>query len=247
MEKAVSHAAATDNAIIPLLRHDFNISNGIVYTLREQNITDLIIGLHHDANQKTFLGPVTEQILKHTAETVFIYKSVQPFNTLKRIVVAATPRAELEPGFGHWFAKLTTIAKEAGLSLEFYATKETIKELMHEQKTRKVENKLFFHEFDNWDDFLIFSREVKKNDLLVIVSSRKGHVSYQAQLEKLPYYLSKYFTGSSFIMLYPQQIERGLKMDDVQYVDGTLAETITEKMASVRKTNQLWKRIFKKK
>jgi hypothetical protein len=245
MEKAVSHAAATENAIIPITRHDVNISNGIIYTLREQNITDLIIGLHHDTNQKNFLGPITEQILKHTSETVFIYKSVQPFNTLKQIIAAVTPKAELEPGFAHWYAKLATIAKEAGLPLQIYGTKETIKELQELQNTMKPEGKIDFQEFHNWDDFLILSREVRKNDLLVIVSSRKGHDSYQAQLEKLPYYLSTYFMANSFMMLYPQQVERGLKMNDVQYMDGTLAETISEKVASVGKAKGLWKGLFK--
>jgi hypothetical protein len=246
MEKAVHHAAATENVIIPITRFDINISNGIIYTLKEQNITDLLIGLHHDSNQKTFLGPTAEQILRHTSETVFIYKSVQPFNTLKRIVVVVTSKAELEPGFAHWFKKVATIAKEAGLGLDFFATAETIKELRELQKLQKDEGKMQFLEFSHWDDFLIFSREVKKNDLLIIVSSRRGHISYQQGLEKLPYYLANYFTANSFIMLYPQQVERGIKMDDIQFVDSSLAETITGKMASVGKAGTIWKRLFKK-
>ena len=246
MEKAIRHAAATENTVLPITRHDISISNGIIYTLKEQNITDLIIGLHHNANQHNFLGPITEQILKHTSETVFIYKSVQPFNTLKRMVVVVTAKAELEPGFSHWYAKLITIAKEAGLSLAIYGTKDTIRELAEQQKLQKAEANILFQEFSNWDDFLIFSREVKKNDLLVIVSSRKGHVSYQVQLEKLPYYLSNYFTTNSFMMLYPRQLEHGIKMSDVQYMDSTLAETISEKVASVGKAKTLWRRLFRK-
>jgi Kef-type K+ transport system membrane component KefB len=246
MDKAVSHAAATEQAIIPLTRYDVNISNGIIYTLKEQSITDLIIGLHREANQNDFLGPTAERILKHTSETVFIYKSVQPFNTLKRMIVVITVKAELEPGFGHWFSKLTTIAKEAGLAIEFYGTKETVKELKDQQQLQKAEGKMLFHEFHNWDDFLIFSREVKKNDLLVIVSSRKGHVSYQQYLEKLPYYLSNYFQQSSFIMLYPQQLERGIKMDDLSFVDGSLAETFADARV-INKAGSFLSRWFSKK
>ncbi|WP_020603333.1 cation:proton antiporter [Spirosoma spitsbergense] len=247
MDKATSHAVETGHIIVPITRFDINISNGIIYTLKEQNITDLLIGLHHQANPKNFLGPTAERILKHTAETVFIYKSVQPFNTLKRMIVVVTANAELEPGFSHWFAKLCTIAKEAGLPVEFYGSNKTLKELQDQQRVQKTEGKLSFHEFINWDDFLIFSREVKKNDLLVIVSSRKGHVSYQYSLGKLPYYLSNYFTDSSFIMLYPQQIEQGIKMNDVQYVDSTLAETISEKVNSVAKGKGLLRNLFKSK
>ncbi|MGZ8545380.1 MAG: cation:proton antiporter domain-containing protein, partial [Flavisolibacter sp.] len=189
MEKAVAHAGATEQSIIPITRYDMNISNGIIYTLKEQKITDLLIGLHHDASQHNFLGPVAERILKQTDETVFIYKSIQPFNTLKRVIVVVTIKAELEPGFPHWFSKINTITRETGLPIEFYATKETIVELKDQQKLQQVQGKIGYHEFSQWDDFLIFTREVRKNDLLVIVSSRKGHISHHQQLERLPYYL----------------------------------------------------------
>lgn len=246
LDKAVHHAAATDQPIIPLTRHDLNISNGIIYTLKEQNITDLIIGLHQDANQRNFLGETADSILRHTSETVFIYKAVQPFNTLKRLVVVVSPRAELEPGFGHWFGKLSTIGKEAGLALDFFATPETIQELQDQQAAQKTEAKLSFHRFSNWDDFLIFSREVKKDDLLVIVASRREHPSFQPGLEKLPYYLSNYFTDNSFILVYPQQLTRGINMGDVQFVDSSLAETISEKVEQVGKAGKFWRRLLRK-
>ncbi len=245
MDKAVNHALATGQSIIPITRFDVSISNGIIYTLKEQNITDLLIGIHHEANQRNFLGPTAERILKHISETVFIYKSVQPFNTLNRIIVVVTLNAELEPGFSHWFAKLCTITKEAGIGIEFYASGPTIKELQDQQVDLKAEIKMAFHEFSNWDDFLIFSREVRKNDLLAIVSSRKGHVSYQPQLEKLPYYLSNYFVSNSFIMLYPQQIERGIKMDNIEHVDSSLAESIADAKI-VNKAGNFLSGLFKK-
>jgi hypothetical protein len=52
--------------------------------------------------------------------------------------------------------------------------------------------------------------------------------------------------ASSFIMLYPQQIERGIKMDDVQYTDGRFVEALSGKVAVARAKN-VWKNIFKKK
>jgi hypothetical protein len=121
-------------------------------------------------------------------------------------VIVVSPKAELEPGFAHWFRKVSTIAREAGLTTEFFGGSDTLNELRDQQAVNKIENKAAFHVFDHWEDFLIFSREIKSNDLLMIISSRKGHVSYHANLEKLPYYLSNYFKENSFIMLYPQQL-----------------------------------------
>lgn len=247
MDKSVLHAAATGQVIIPLTRHDVNISNGIIYTIKEQNITDVIIGLHKHSSQENFIGPTTEHILKNISESVFIYKSVQPFNTLKRMLVAVPQKAELEPGFSHWVSKLSTIAKEGGMSIDFFANTETLKELTDLQKLNMNAPKMNFHLFSNWEDFLIISRELKTNDLLVIVSSRKKHVSYTAAFEKLPYYLSNYFSDFSFILLYPKQTEQGIRMEDIQHVDSSLAEAISEKVGAVGKAGSFIMDIFRKK
>jgi Kef-type K+ transport system membrane component KefB len=208
MEKAAHYAAATDNAIIPITRYDLNISNGIIYTIKEYNITDIIIGLHHKADEgDTFFGLVTERILLATSETVFIYKSVQPVNTLNRIVVVVPPEAEYEKGFSHWLNRISNISKETGLPLVIYANKLTTEVIAKFNQAGKSPLTPGFNQFDDWADFLILAREVKQDDLFIIVSSRKGYLSYNNEIEKLPKYLGKYFTQSSYIIVYPSQLE----------------------------------------
>lgn len=208
MDKAIKHAAATDSTIIPLTRFDVNISNGIIYTIKEHKITDLIIGQHSlTAGDDSFLGPVAANILLHTRETIFIYKSVQPVNTLKRIVATIPPNAEYELGFLHWFKLLQTMCRQTGLPLIIYASPDTIKILRDSNANSLSKLAINFNVFENWDDFLIFSREVKQDDLFIIVSSRKGYLSYIPEIEKLPKYLIRYFVQNSYIILYPEQIE----------------------------------------
>ncbi len=246
LEQAVKHAAATENTIIPLSRFDMNISNGIVYTIKEQNITDVLIGLHKEAETEKFLGPKVEAILRRTLETIYIYKPSQPLNTLKRMIVVVPARAEAEPGFVHWFNKLHSIAKEAGMSIGFYGVPETLKDLMELHHRMSNAAKASFNNFSNWEDFLIFSRELKSNDLFVIVSSRKGHVSYNNQLQKLPYYLRNYFMNNSFIILYPKQLDTSINMGDVQQADSTLIDTFSGKMNVVGKALGYLKSILRK-
>jgi hypothetical protein len=180
-------------------------------------------------------------------ETLYIYKSAQPFNTLKRMLVTVPPKAELEPGFIHWIGKLLGIAKEAGLSIVFYGHSITLKELENQYHRNRRPVKAMFNQFSNWDDFLILGREVKQNDLFVIISSRKGHVSYTSQLEKLPYFLTNYFKTSSFIILYPKQMDVGLNLEHIEQADSTLLETISEKMSVVNKAGNYLKRLLQKK
>ncbi|KAA9038405.1 cation:proton antiporter [Ginsengibacter hankyongi] len=213
MDAVMKYGASMDKKIIPLTRFDQSVSNGIVYTIKEKNIKDLVIGLHKDAKQEDFIGHGTEQVLTRIFETVYIYKAVQPFNTLKRIVVTVTPKAESEAGFCHWFTTLSNLAKQNSLPILFYASPQTIAglEKLNKLKTQPIEAD--YKEFTDWNDFLILSREVEENDLFIIVSSRNGHVSFNRQLNKLPYYLSKYFIKNSFIILYPAQLDNGVKMN----------------------------------
>ena len=207
MESVIKHAAASDNSIIPLTRYDVNISNGIIYTIKEHAITDVVMGLHHMAHEgENFYGPLTEKLLERTNETIYIYKAVQPVNTLKRIVVAVPPNAVFEQGFGHWFMRIKTISRETGLAVFIYANADTIS-AMKKLNEDAAPVPITFSAFDEWREFLIFSREVKQDDLFIIISSRKGFLSYNTELDKLPKYLSKYFTTNSFIMLYPSQVQ----------------------------------------
>ncbi|RZK77322.1 MAG: cation:proton antiporter, partial [Pedobacter sp.] len=245
LNKAISHAAASENNIIPVTRYDSSISNGIVYTIKEHGITDVVIGLHQQADQHTYLGAKAENIIKRVNETIYIYKPMQPFNTFTRIVVAMPPNSETEPGFLHWLKKMLQIAKEAGIPIHFYSTPDakTAIEKVVERSAETIQ--MQFKEFSNWDDFLIFSRDLKVNDLFVIVSSRKGHDSYLPQLNKLPYYLSNYFLNQSLIMLYPMQLDSGINMGDIEQADSNLIETISDQIDAIGKAGKYVRGLFK--
>ena len=42
--------------------------------------------------------------------------------------------------------------------------------------------------------------------LLVVISARRGSISYDSSFEKLPSQLGRYFTNNSLIVLYPDQL-----------------------------------------
>src|SRR5690606_32746175 len=123
-------------------------------------------------------GETTTQILGSTEETVYVYNPVQPFNTLKKIIVVVNMNAEIEEGFSHWVNKLFTLSRESGLPLIFYAGKSTERSIQIINENLSKPLTFEFNTFEDWDDFLIISRDLNANDLLVIISSRQGHLSY---------------------------------------------------------------------
>lgn len=58
------------------------------------------------------------------------------------------------------------------------------------------------------EDFLVLSKEVKENDSLVIVMSRKRQSSYLKEMTSIPNHLNNYFKMNSFILVYPLQFTK---------------------------------------
>lgn len=205
LEHATVTASATDNTIHTLLRYDINIVNGISSVAKEHKITDLILGLHIKKGlSDSFLGNLTEGILSKCNPTTLIYKSHQPFGTIKRHVIIVPAHAEKEIGFPFWLTKVWNIAKNSSAKLIFFATKETKIAVDALQVKNPIAYE--FKEFKDWNTFLELKSEFQKDDNLVIVLSRKDKPSYDSNMSKIPSYLNKYFNAMSYLLVYPMQV-----------------------------------------
>jgi Kef-type K+ transport system membrane component KefB len=199
-------ASSTDNSLEPLLRYDINIVNGISNVIKEQKITDLIMAIKEDKGfSDTFLNKLNMGILTKNGVTTILYKPTQPLATIKRNLIFIPKNAELEMGFGYWLIKMWNLAKSTGAKMVFYGSETTLAYIEKVKDKHPIEAD--FVEFTDWDDFLILARDVKKEDSLIIVGSRKNHPSYHPIMTKIPNYLNKYFKQNNFILIYPAQGE----------------------------------------
>jgi Kef-type K+ transport system membrane component KefB len=212
LERAVITASAADIKLNELLRYDLNVVNGITSVVREHKITDLILGLHEKKGiSDNFLGNLTEGILTKCNATTIIYKPSQPLATIKRYLVIVPDRAEREIGFPFWLIKIWNMARNTGSKLVFYGAEQTLNFIKDINTKHPVECE--FVEFSDWNDFLILSRDVKPDDNLVLVLSRKDRPSFNSNMTKIPSYLNKYFKATNFILIYP--VQAGV-MDDAE-------------------------------
>jgi len=207
LEKAAVAASSIDFNMKRLIRYDSNVVNGITGVIREQKITDLILGLHQKSIlTDSLLGSPSDNILGRCNITIFIYKPVQPLATIKRTLVVVPAGAEHEIGFVHWMQKVINIIKNTGSKLVVYAPKQTLAYLK-EACSQTVSN-AEYRQFKEWEDFLGLSTEIKNDDNLIVVMSRKNNLSYHSKMAKMPLYLNRYFQKNSFILVYPVQIGR---------------------------------------
>ena len=207
LEKAAMITASADVPLRQITRYDLNIASGIIHTAKEYEVTDVIIGLHRKVNiVDSFFGMLAENLLKGLHREVMIAKFLIPINTIRRIIIAVPPKAEYEAGFQKWVEHFCRMGGTLGCRVHFFVNEETTVQLQALVKKKYGQTLTDFSRLDDWGDLLILTGQVNYDHLLVVISARRGSISYDSSFEKLPAQLSKYFSNNSLIVLYPDQL-----------------------------------------
>ncbi len=204
LQPAVNTAAATDTRMKDLLRYDLSISNAIASVVKEREITDLVVGLHKEKDiPAAFLGHIVESVLAESSVSTFIYKPAQPISTVRRHLIIIPELAEKEIGFNQIIFRLRNVTQNTGAATVFYGSEATLNAL--KKLLAKKSGEASYIEFNDWDDFLIVFRDIKPDDTMWIILSRKEGLSYAPAMARIPKYLNKYFQANSFVLAYPVQ------------------------------------------
>ena len=199
-------AAAAERKINLMVTLDNNASGGIVRVAKEELANILVLGWPQRAGVIDFIiGNKMDSIIHHHFKTIFICHFSRPLMTHNRLVLAVPPLAELEQGFQLWLSKTAVLAGELNLSLHCYCNDKTQQSLKHIIQTKHQAVKLQFEAFTDWDHILELSGNLRPDDILLLVSSRKGNVSHLNVLENLPYKMEKHFEAFSRIIIFPEQ------------------------------------------
>ena len=189
-------------------RYDLNAVLGILHTIKENQISDLVVGIFgRKGYAETFFGSIHENIIKRTNLSVFLSRFVQPLNTVERILVFIPPKAEYEPGFVKWLGKIRNMALKTGQNIIFYADHQTASHLDCFLENQKISLKTEISDFSEWDSYSNIIDKTRSNDLIVIVNARPASISYFSYLDVMPIALSRYLTDNNFILIYPEQYD----------------------------------------
>ncbi len=249
MERAIIHAAGTETRVQLLTRVDLNMTNGVARAVKEILISDVVIEWDEKAGSTTnilfnsLFGTATRNILDSTWETVYVCRLNQPVNTTKKIVLALAKNAEYEIGFKHWVKKIVMLSKQAGAKLLVCCSEETRVAFQKELKINRSYVEVTYRPFEDMEDFLILSREISGDDLIVAISARKGTLSYNSYMDTLPSKLIRHFPRNNCILLYPEQKQAENLESGMQSQDLTLTP-IQEQIDNLNKFGKAVKKIF---
>lgn len=212
---AVNMAAAADVKLNPITRHDNDVISGINNVVKEQNITDLLIGLEEGKGfSSSFIYNLYNGYLQNKHINLIIYHAVQPVSTIKKYVVLIPADSEKEPGFFHSLLRIWNIAKNSGAKMSFYANEKTITVLKSIIKKSNIE--AVFNPVASWQEAEQTAGSLEEDEALIILMADRGMYSYFPQMKEVPEILNKKLSNNNYIVIYPFS-----KMDN----------TVTEKRA----------------
>lgn len=202
----VKQGSASETQVNIITTIDHNAAGGIARISREIMADMIVLGWPLRAGfMDKLIGEKVDGILSTTSKTTFICQIEKPLVSHKRIVIAAPPLSEHENGFGLWLTKLAKLAHELSIPMLAYCNEGTEKSIRSVLKKAKLSISIIIEPFSDWDDFMTLSPYISEDDLLVLVSSRRGAPSYLNVLENLPAKIETQFPANSKFVIYPQQ------------------------------------------
>ncbi|MCX2740565.1 cation:proton antiporter [Pontibacter anaerobius] len=206
LQETITHASATDNDVQLVSKIDVNVASGILRAIKELMITEVVLGWNAKITTRDrIFGSVLDSLLDNTDEMILVCKLIQPLNTTGRIVVIAPTNAELERGFIRWIRSIKLLSQQLGAPVVFRGRKRTLNKIRGAVKETKPSIEAEFSSYKNLNEFATMKSELKKDDMVIVVSARRGTVSYNSNLDYVPRVLSRDYKDNSFIVLYPEQ------------------------------------------
>lgn len=201
----VSQASAAEAKVDIVTTIDQNVAQGISRKSKELIASLIILGWPAEKGLlDKLISKKVERIIAANNKTTFISHFSRPLATHRRIIVVAPALAEQEEGFSLWIKKLDLLAKEISAPIVIFSNETSAKAISKRFKKFKSDVPLSFHTFTHWNDFQSIGSFLKDEDILVLISARKGAVSFQNVLPTVPAKLEKYFFDKSRIIIYPE-------------------------------------------
>ena len=240
LDVAEQTAAVADMQLTSLERYDMNIVTGVLNTVVERDISQIIIGLHRKVTViDSFFGSKVEQMLKSTNRQLVISRFFIPVNTVTRIIVAVPPKAEYEAGFTAWVKMLANLSSQLGCRIIFCCTDETKRFIRGVIFRNGYRIRSEYRSVDENADFVMLADKILVDDLFVVVTARHTSVSYSADMDTIPGFLQKYFSQNNLLVIYPDQY--GDVIEPTTFVD-PLASDINDVVSPLWLRLRAWAR-----
>ncbi|MBQ1858623.1 MAG: cation:proton antiporter [Paludibacteraceae bacterium] len=163
-----------------------------------------------------------KKLINSQRKAAIVYHPSQPINTINRLLVAVPRYAEKEHDFITCFGLVRRLSSQLGAKVVFYTNEDT-QHALHAFCRRKGKYlRASYREMEDWEDVLMIAKQMMPDDMVVLINARPSTPSYNPLFEQVPKMLDRFFSGHSYMLVYPEQ-ETGAAVPDIMTGDQTQA------------------------
>ena len=220
LEQLEQQAAASEVHVQTQVRLASNIANGIKHAFREHACSEIVMGMHvHTDRSPKFWGEFIQSLYNGLNRQIILARFVQPLNTLRLIQVAVPSRAEFEPGFRRWLERLCRLAGQLDCRVEFHGRQESLDLIGNYIHLYYGSVRAQYTPMGHWNELPQLAAHIADDHMFVVVTARKGTISYKNALERLPDELQQHFSGKNLMIVFPDQYGADTKDDGMSFTE----------------------------
>ncbi|MGI9180451.1 MAG: cation:proton antiporter [Longimicrobiaceae bacterium] len=203
---AVLYAAGAEVPVVPLTRVDHNFATGIARGIAETRSSVVIIGWDaRRSPRQAIFGSVLDQLLEQTRQLVMVAKLGHPLNVTKRLVLVLPPGADHAPGFFDTARIIKQMTNRLGATLLGLAVRGNPALYRRHLDDLRPAVPTAVEALQGWPALLpALQQRLQPDDLVVVLSARRGTLAWHRELERLPGELAE-LVPESFLMVYPAE------------------------------------------
>lgn len=212
-------AAAADVPLQTQSRLAVNFVTATVHSMRENDASEILIGLHRPKGDEapvtgkrkasvsfsSYFGMYGNGLIEGMSRQLMILRLVVPLNLINKLVVAVPEKAEYEKGFTRWINRVARMATDIGCAIEFHAHSATCGIIRQYLEARHPNVSSLYIVMNDWAELTSLADTVTDTQLLIVVTARRGALSYQKAFARLPEQLAGDFARSNLLIVFPDQ------------------------------------------
>lgn len=240
LDKAILYAASADQKIEIMSTIDRNVTSGIKRIATEKFITDVVAGWSPQKNLADIIfGQTFDKLVKQTTQTLYITRFTMPLNVHKNIFLICPIFTEKEPGFYKWLPSVFRVSSQLSTTLHLYCSPETQQAIQDFITLNKIGVTIDYNGHLDLGEVSSLAAKMQPYDMLMLVTSREGGISYTPVLDVLPKKMSRSFHENSLVFIYPATaMESGVSNYEEQISGGLLEKSIS----MLRSASNIFKR-----
>ena len=203
LDFAAEIAASVNIPLLTKMRLTTNLAHGIIHEVKENDYRELIVGFHQkETANDSFLGGVLPEVLNALDCQVVMARMNIPLNTIRTIHITFPAKAEYEAGFSYWVEETARMASGLDCKIMYHGHPDTMSKIQQMLNNYDPIDAQFF-ETDGGNDLKRLASIIHDDHLLIIVSARRGSISFRPSHDHIFVQLQRDYQNTSVLLIYP--------------------------------------------